>query len=755
MKTTHWKFTMAMAAVAAMASVGAATIDWNGEAGNGRWDDPGNWKGGSIPGENDTARLYATGLDVDDPVIDLGGQTVTVGAVNWGAATVRVANGVVRLAQGAATGNTKTTVNGETRNGGFYCDVEQLVDGVWKNGDSNGNYVYTVGNVSGAGKITLNGNQNHNLRFENGTVSVPEVVVQAASVTFASAPLSGTTAILDGQFADGNFNASYLKIDASGQTDPESGWRGAFLDGAGIRAVRSGGVFTYIPPAFAFEQTVPFVKLDSGRILMRIDSPTASGSVLSVADFQRAPGTALVVLYNNATTALPIGEGQSIRMAGFENNPAGAIAPWAFWSGQWYPVTVLDEDGTLGRIPDSAYTMGLPADGGSKWGLYKLGNANTYTLPADADAYQVTSINGGIYEIALGSNTLRIHGSLVLANWGDKTISAEDGGKLVFAGEEIFIVASGSAGMYISAPIEWEKPEGSTLEYPNIVIPEGNKTDGIHLTGEDRIGHYGSVMGSCAGKFIDFGGESDRTIHGSLSDSAYIRQSGSGTLTLLGSDDRRSRVLEATGGRLVLGHDSGANVRVVTNATLEVSSGVTLSYRPVITCDGRIEGEGSVSVALGTASILKGATIAPGNPGKAGVLKANGFAPVGDFTLVSRFDSATNGVFAITGNAFQLPAAASTATLVVEKIPNAAVQISENDEFVVLDWSGGGQKNLRDSANKKNVAAADAGDYLSWTVRSASSAINAENATVWYDDATRTVRVKGLRTKAPTVITLR
>lgn len=736
----------------------AANITWTGAAGDGLWSNPDNWQGGAVPGSADRADLYATGLDASDPVIDLGGVAQTVGSVYWRDASVRLTNGTMRLALGRAEGNTKSTVNGVVRNGGFFCDVEQLVDGAWKNGDSNGNYVYAKGRVFGDGPITLTGNQNNNLRFEDAAVSVPSLTVRAASVSLINSTLSGTLAVIDGQYADGNFNGTTLVLDATSFSGGP-GAPGVFRDGATLQVVRSGGAFQYTPPtASAYDQIIPLVALEGGRLNVRMLSPTVAGSVLTIGRLDRSYGTSFTLSYND-TNQKPIGTFQRVRIVGAENNPAGALAPWAFYAGNWFPLAILDEYGTIGALPVSAYTTGLPTDGGGPWALRRI-SAGTHALEADADVWQLHANAGGAVNVSLGSHALRVFGSLSLSAWGDKTISADDGGRLVFAGEEIVLVASGSGGMYIDAPIEWQKPEGSELEWPNIVIPEGNKTDGIHFRGADRIRHYGTIMGSASGKYLNFYGDEDRVVHGDLSDSLYIRQCGTGSLTLLGNDNRRARALQVTGGRLVIGRDASSNVNLVTNGVLEVAAGVTLSYSPLITAAGSIEGCGDISSGLWNSSIKPGATVAPGNPQAAGVLSANGFGPTGDFSFLCRFDSETNSVLALSGSQFRLPPGASTATLALKAIPGSGLGskrvIRSTDEFPVIDWSRGNQKNMRNSANNANVTAENAPNYLAWRIENLSPArLDASEARVFYDDATKTVRLTGIKTVNPTVIMMR
>ena len=738
----------------------AADITWTGEAGDALWATPGNWKGGVVPGVADRATLYTAGLDANDPAINLGGTTQTVGSVLWKEATVKLTNGTIRLALGRAEGNTKATVNGVVRYGGFHCDVEQLADGYWKNGDSNGNCVYARGTVFGDGVISSTGNQNHNIRFEDAMVSVPSIVAQAAAIALVNSSISNTVAVLDGQYADGNFNGTSMIIDSSafnGTADAP----GVFQDGSYLKVVRSGGGLQYTPPAaVSFDQTIPKVTLESGRFSLRILNPTVSDSVLTISEFERSPGTAFSLGYNNTNNGRPIGSFQRVRIVGAENNGAGVIAPWAFYVSSWLPLAVSDENGTINALPVSNFTLGLPTDGGSKWALHRLSANNSYTLENDTDLWQLYANAGGDISIDLGDNTLRVFGSITLPSWGNRTISANGSGRLVFAGEDIILAASGSYGMYITAPIEWEKPAGSAVQWPCIVIPEGSKTDGIHFQGEDRICHYGSIMGSANGRYLVFEGDSDRVVHGDLADSIYIRQAGSGTLTLLGEDNRRSRAMQVTGGRVIIGHDCATVVNLVTNGALEVASGVTLSYRPVITSAGSVEGEGSISSGLKTDSILLNSTIAPGNNSKAGVLHVNGFAPATNFTFLCRFDSTTNSVLALSGAQFQLPAAPSTATLAVKAIRGSGIGsrrvIKPTDEFPIIDWSGGNQRYMRNSTNKANVTAGNAPSYLSWQIDNLSpKLLDTANARVFYDDTTQTVRMTGVKSINTTVVMIR
>ena len=659
----------------------AATITWSGGGGDGLWTTAANWTGGKVPGETDTPSFSTTGLPANNVVRLNGNQTVQSVAYNNGSPVQIQGDGQYSLTLLAGTLSGNMPQNPPGTNSGLYCNIVQAGNGTWRNADSYGQMIFVNGNVSGTGEVYCAGNQNNSVRLAGGVFSAAGLYVRAAGVqTYSGAFFSNTTVYIEGSYADSNFSGTSLNLGSD-----LNYVRRYFDDSAVLATSKSGGGFVYNAPTNqAVNDVIPVFQHRSGRLVFNLVN-NGFESFLSITNFTRSPGSFASFKYTKNTPTFPVGTGQGIRLPNATNNSAGILGPWAF-SDQYF--VRLDGDQRTIKALVAADYLAFPTSGGNPTNIYRSTVATT-TLAASQSIYSCMVDKSGDTLIDLGPHDLTLTGGAIVWVQGGNDRVVSTGGRLIFASDEIVLYATSTGECRISAPIVWQKPLGSQAVYPNLILPNGVKTDGIVLDGQDFIGDYGSLAGEGKGKYLVFDGTSNREIHGALSDTIYIEQRGSGTLTLSGPDNRRSRGTRVTGGRLILKNDVCAIPALVTNAVLEVAEGITLTGAPVIEYSGTFQGFANVAATV-TANALKvGATLAPGNETKAGTItfKAD-TTTAGSFSQLCRIDTVTNGMVAITGGKFTFPPVGSVMTLRISDLTAGKRHISPNDVFTVLNWNG-------------------------------------------------------------------
>ena len=668
-------------AALALCPVFAATIVWNGGGGDGLWTTAANWTGGKVPGETDVASFSTTGLPADNIVRLDGNQTVQGVAYNNGSPVQIQGDGQYSLTLLAGTVSGNMPQNPPGTNSGLYCNIIQSGNGIWRNGDSYGQMVYVNGNVSGTGEVYCAGNVNNSVRLGGGVFSPAAVYVRAAGLqVYGGTFFSNTTVYIEGSFADSNFNGTSLNL--GGNLNYVGPY---FHDSAVLATSKSGGGFVYNAPSNqAVDDVLPVLQHKSGRLVFSLVN-NGFDSFLTITNFSRSPGAYGSFKYTKNTGTFPVGTGQGLRLPNSTNNQVGILGPWAF-SDQYF--VRLDGDQKTVKALVAADYLALPSSGGSPTNLYRTAVA-TNVLAASQSIYSCLVDKSGDTLLNLGPYDLTLTGGTIVWAQGGNDRVTSTGGRLIFAADEIVLYATSSGECRISAPIMWRRPEGSEAVYPNLILPSAVKTDGIVLDGEDLIGDYGSLTGDGRGKYLVFDGSSNREIHGPLTESIYIEQRGTGTLTLSGPDNRRSRGIRVTGGKLVLKNEVCAVPSLVTNAILEVAEGITLTSAPLIESGATFQGFATVTAGVNASALESGAILAPGNETKAGTItfKAD-TTTAGSFTLCSRIDAVTNGLIAITGGKFTFPPVGSMMTLRISDLTAGKRCISPNDVFTVLDWNG-------------------------------------------------------------------
>ena len=661
-----------------MVTLGLTNNEWTGAAGPRAdglfdWNTADNWKLG-VPDATHNA-VFKTVSGFDPAVVDVGeGVTVDVGALQWsGSAKVVLTNGTIRLSGGNVLGNMSPSY-------GIKSNLELLADGVWYNDESWGMRVQVYGAVSGVGSITVSGNQNRNVHFFDSEVSVPQVQVSSMSVVAnAGTRFRGTKILVKGGFTSG---ANGTTFSVPNQAGVEESHYGAFREEASIEFAGAGGGVSYTYAPVSVEEKLS-LSLNGGRAFLSVSGATVPNSYFTVTNFTRAAGT-YFRLQQTVGSAVPLQaeDGQGVRIVGAQNNPAGVLGVWAYDNNN-YLLRVKDASGTLYSDGVTGYVTAFPTDGGDTWKLVR--QTKDETLASNLSLYHWMDTSTGPRTTELGDYNLSVYGGITYSNWGDKTISASGTGKLVFAGEDIFIYSSGSGILEIVAPITWAKPAGSGVQYPSLVLPS-TKSSGVILSGKDEIRDYGNLNMGLSGLLV-LEGDADREFHGELQDCVTVEQRGSGSVTFSGSRNGRSLTLRALGGKVIVtSSDVNPSVVVTNGASYVLGKGVSVDRAPTIWDNSYLEGFGEIVAGLGVNQIKADAGFAPGDDTESGCLTFHGFSPAGDISLRCRFDETGNGLLKTSGTV-AFPTSGMRMTVRLVDLTSGARCIRPDETFTLLDYS--------------------------------------------------------------------
>ena len=717
--------TLAMTLMAAMA-VSAADVKWVGAAGvradgTYSWHDPDNWDTGTLPGEADNAFIQDVSGAPDPMLISLDGETVTVAQLRYSKAPKAIVqNGKVRL--------TKGQLRGDMNGYGVTVDIEQVADGEWYNDDNWSKRIVIFGDISGDGVITSSGNVNRNIDITGSKISVPQIIHRSNGLNLKSGTrLYGTEIVVNGGFADGNYNGTSVNLQLNEDPDLSAEDAVAFNDDASLSFMGSGGAFNYTRPVASPVDQRLSLALNGGKASLKISGGTADGNYLTVTNFSRVAGTYLSV---DGTAAL--------RLPALTNEDSGYIGSW-IWGPSLLPLSV-DEDGTLTQVSDKSFEVGFPTGGGNASALMRTGSDAEYTLSQDSSVFWLWDNYSETRTFHLGQHVLNVHGALMFRQGGKvKTIDAEGEGRIVFHGDQIVVNAAGGGTVDIKATVDWN-PQSSSRPYPDLILVGGSKNggDGVVLSGRDNIGDYGVINGALLARKLVFDGESDRRIHGTIHDALQIEQRGCGTLTFEPTSGLLTRKfgMSATDGKIVMKSSKiGVTVSVSGKGVYELAEGVTMTQTPKIQNGGTYQGFGVTTNGVRDGRFLAGGVIAPGNETKAGTLTMGGMKPEGDFTLVCRIDEETNGKIAFGQNGkLTLLTDAMTGTIRVDDLTSCARKVRLTDEFVVVDFSKGSVEN----ATKHGVT---------WQVTTGTpKCLDVSAATVTLDTSAKCLKVSGIKT---------
>ena len=718
-----------------MATLGLTDNEWTGAAGPRAdglfsWDAAGNWKRG-VPDATHNV-IFKTVSGFDPAVIDVGENvTVDVGTIRWsGDAKVVLTNGTIRLAGGNVIGNMPEAC-------GIKSDLELLADGVWYNDDKWGERVRVYGAVSGVGSITVKGNQNRNVAFFDSEVSVPQVQVSAMSVTAnAGTRFRGTKILVKGGFTSGSNGTSFSIPNKAGVDESHYG---VFREGSSIEFAGAGGSVSYTYAPVSVEEKLSLV-LNGGRAFLSVSGATVPNSYFTVTNLTRAAGT-YFRLQQTVGSAVPLQaeDGQGVRIVGAQNNPAGVLGVWAY-DNTCYLLRVKDASGTLYSDAFAGYVTAFPTDGGDAWKLVR--QTQNETLTSNLSLYHWMDSGAGSRTTELGDYDLSVYGGITYSSWGDKTISASGTGKLVFAGEDIFIYSSGSGVLDISAPIAWVKPAGSRVQYPSLVLP-ATKSSGVILRARDEIRDYGNLNMGLSGLLV-LEGDADREFHGELQDCVTVEQRGSGSVTFSGSGNGRSLALRALGGKVIVtSSDVNSSVLVTNGASYVLGKGVSVSRQPTIWDNSYLEGFGEIAAGLGTNQIKADAGFAPGDDTEAGCLTIRGFSPTGDVSLRCRFDETSNGLLKTSGTV-AFPEAGMRMTVRLVDLTAGARCIRPAETFTLMDFSTSSKRDRFD------------GNHISFDIVNESPRyLDVDAAQVTLDTTAKKIFLTGVKTRRGLMLLVR
>lgn len=576
---------------------GAGTLDWSNAA---------NWSGDTKPGSADTATFAAAGLTAGDTVTLGADQTIGTLRLNGTPGIVLGGDGFnLTLANGRIQGtDANPTVvntvaapvvlgaNGSFQAQGSYNGTLTLTGVISDGGNgygvtfaNNGNHIFNLlGNNTYSGDTVLPG-RSLVLSGAAGAIRSSQLVLRMSNNQF-------TTATLD--------NTSAANADRLGNTQA-------------VRIENSGGQVRLVGHASTElqEQAGP-LRILSGLASLQVSRQGAAGAAveLNFSSLERAPGTGLRVLCNTTADAYNWYTQPRIVLTGV----ADGLLPYA--TQDFYdPSHVVVESGLVKRF--SAYTA-LPASGGSAATLHNV-TANL-SLTGDVDTLALMVRQSGANNIALdlGSHDLRVaSGSIGFGMAKSHTILASGSGRLVVGSQDVTFFASSTAGtdiMTVSAPL------ATSVAGPHhLIVPLLRTLSKLQLTGADQIGSYSNLVIAGGGGALELGGPSDRAFVGDITGWGNLVKSGTGTLRLAGTDLRGMGGMTVTGGRLQVA-TAGAlrwdtwtdGSLVVTNATLEVESGVVWNARFTLSSGATLTGDGKVNTTktiLGTSHVAPGKTV--------------------------------------------------------------------------------------------------------------------------------------------------
>ena len=669
-------------------NVTASTINWSGAGGDRKWGNPQNWNGGVLPGPYNRARIPAATAPSNDKLILLVDGPFVVGDVQlenqntYATFLADAPDASITLLTGSVWGGKETVfaVPVFIGNSGSFEASDNYVSGVNLEG-----FVHD----HGLG-LSINGSGNQNRWFTmSGPVDIGgKITVMNRGGTFNNAfTLTNAAGVyLDSRLSDGGNETGLTIVNAA----PISH---RVAPGIALGSVRSGGGFR-LEGSAEMDIVEAFAALDlqSGRLGVTAAGANNSGDYETTISFdavQRGEGACLLVGASNGGRVI----------ANNAANTDGIWQPWAFRDTHY---TRLDTDGSIIRVPDSAY-IELPAAGADSASLYKMTQAQL-TLTAPTEVRGLRLYSSAVQTLELGAHTLTVNSGALTAEGGaNKTIQASNGGALVFAGDDvIFNFYNSGAKMVVDAPMEWQPPVANAPR-PALIVPQLNHSGGLWLSGEDRIADYGAL--TCYAYYANemrqlvLDGASDRTFHGPVSGAFDLAKRGSGTLRLNGESRMRQGSIHLWEGTLMVGNPSIPGIYLFnSNATLSVAADVVYGGFPARerTDPGvTIGGFGTFAASMNGQYLKSGSRIAPGDAETIGTLTFTGeFGNTDnnvDWLLKDLFydiklDGAQNDRVHV-ANRFRKPTHDSTWTFVVRDLSNGKNSVS-GKTYVLFDWTG-------------------------------------------------------------------
>ena len=719
-----WVFLVSM-----VSCLDAAEYTWDKGAGTLDWNDPVNWSSNTKPGATDTASFTATGLTSGDVVLLGTNQTIGTFRLN-GSPSITISGGglySLTLNNGRIQGNdSNPTVthtldvpivlgtSGSFQAQGGYGGTLAVKGAISDNGNGYGivfvpnqNHLHTLeGNNTYSGD-TVYGGRNLTLLGADGAIRNSALVINMSVAQFSTVTLD---------------NTATANNDRLGDTKP-------------VRFENNGGKLRLVGNASTpITENVGTLRLLSGLGSLEVSRQGAAGATteLNLAAFERSPGTGLRVLCNTTSDAYNWYTQPRIVLTGV----ADGLLPYA--AQDYYdPSHIVVESGLVKKF--SAYTP-LPLSGGSDTIIHNVTTNLSLTGDVDTKALMLRQTSTNSITLDLGDHDLRVaSGSIGFGMKKSHTIQASGSGRLVFGSQDLSFFAAGESAdvITVSAPL------ASSVTGPhNLIVPLIRAFNRLQLTGPDYIGAYSNLVVGGGGGALELGGPSNRVFTGSITGWGNLRKSGSGTLRLVGPDLRPDGTTTVMGGRLAVANPAALHwftytdgMIIVTNATLEVESGVTWDARFSLQTGSTLTGDGKINT---TKTITNTVHVAPGH--------AVGKLTTASLTFGANshldWELGTNTVTAGTDydllrveGALSLPTGTINVNLSDAGNGSASVR---GKTFTLVEWTG-----------------ADPVNTPTWTIiNHAEKAFDASAASIVINTVDNKILLSGLRT-APTTIIIR
>ena len=675
MNTTAERWILALCACAGALALKGADIYWTGAAENDdSWNTPGNWQGDKVPGNNDRACFN------NDYVVQVD-DSIQVGSI-------LVSNGKSPVFQGSGS---ITAVNGSVTGGkGAQYNVPIIFpDGVAATASSQNDYGSTVhfnAGLSGGASVYTGGNQNYGFRATNGVVSVPVVTINCGATLGAS--FSGESVVLTDTWADGNGNAPNVVFIPSVSFGPQT----EVASGIGVPTMTFSNQGHEEPVNF----NVPALRIGAAsRPTLACDHYDGQ-NLVTVGSFTREAGGIVRINNNNKSGTFTPGETAGFVVPGMPADAQGLCPAWVY--SDIYRVR-KQADNALVPLTLNDYTK-ITGDVSvnDPNGLYRIDYQQHSALSGGTDIDSLIlrgnygSVDDNLMTLDLGDHDLRLRGgNIAMHDYASKIVSASGNGRLVFAADQFVLTTTYNVNrIEVSAPIVWEKPTGSTVEYPDFLMPTYSGAETV-FSGEDRVGDWGALFAEGrgnGGSWLIFDGPSDRTFHGAVGGRFWMRKRGSGTLTFAGPNKTRGNDVRVEEGTLVIAHNEAFGIKDCTNgAIVRVARDIAWSNAPVVHKDGILEGFGTVMPTVNHNNLFDGCVLRGGTAKEPGTLTFSSQVTFPtNIVLDAGFSGDVHGQ--VCGGKLTFRKDLDTTVRVRVSDVDGTANVKPSDVYVVYSWSG-------------------------------------------------------------------
>lgn len=670
MKTTVKLFAI-LVSVFAGVTAHCADITWDNSSGDYLWSTPENWSTDKLPGDSDRAKFTGDDIVVVDSAIRVGDIIISDGKspVFSGSGSLTVVNGSITGGKGA-----------------HFTVPVIFPEGVNATASSANQYGSTIvfdSGLSGGASVTSGGNINYGLKLTNGVVTVPAVTVNCSSYLQSSFPIEILT--LTDTWADGNGNSPNIKIlpgfTVGNQTEVKTG--------IGVPTV----YFTNEGASDAVYFNVPSLCIGAGgRPTLSCEFHNGT-NLVTVGSFAREPGSLVRISNNKKSGTFTPGENAGFIIPGMPTDAQGLCPAWAYDDS--YRLRKLANN-SFAPLTQNDYTaVGGELALDNPTGLYRLNQADN-VLTADSEIDSLLFVQGNnatTQKLDLASHDLLVNsGSIASRDWASKALVSSGGGRLVFGADALVLNLTYEVPyLELSAPIAWRKPSGSTVEYPDFLIPTYGGAEFV-ISGEDQVGDWGGFFAEGRGKGLTaftFDGPSDRTFHGTVGGRFILRKRGTGTLTFAGQDCTRGRDIRVEEGMVVIAHNEAPAINVVTNGSIvRIEDGIAWTKTAAVYKDGILEGTGTMVPGLNQNYLQSECILRGGTATVPGTLSFGGQVTLPtNIVLEVGLTSDAHGQVHVGGKLTFRKDLNTVIRIRVSDVDKTAA-IRPSDTFVVLDYGG-------------------------------------------------------------------